>query len=91
MIGLLSPPYWPPYNGAIEAGFGSAKTRICIEAARHGRFDHWLLDDVEAARQLANGASRPWGITGPTPEERFSARPPITDPQRQAFGQAVRR
>ena len=67
---LLSPPHWPPYNGSIEAGFGASKTRIHFEAVRHGRFNHWLLDDVEAARQLANCASRPWGVTGPTPQER---------------------
>jgi len=86
---LLSPPYWPQYNGSIEAGFGSAKTRIHIEAARHGRMDHWLLDDVEAARLLANGDSRPWGVTGPTPQERWDRRAPITPQQRQDFRQAV--
>jgi hypothetical protein len=86
---LLSPPYWPQYNGSVEAGFGASKTRIQIEAARHGRIDHWLLDDVEAARQLANRASRPWGVTGPTPEEAWQLRTPITLQQRQAFRRAV--
>jgi transposase InsO family protein len=86
---LLSPPRWPQYNGSVEAGFGSAKTRIHIEAARHGRLDHWLLDDVEAARLLANCASRPWGVTGPTPQERWDRRSPITPQQRQDFHQAV--
>jgi len=60
---LLSPPQWPPYNGSIEAWFGISKTRIRIEAVRHGRFDRWLLDDIEAARQLANCASRPWAYS----------------------------
>jgi hypothetical protein len=86
---LLSPPHWPQYNGSVEAGFGSAKTRIYIEAARHGRFDYWLLDDVEAARLLANGDSRPWGVTGPTPQQRWERRAPITPRQRQDFRQAV--
>jgi len=87
---LLSPPRWPQYNGSVEAGFGSAKTRIHIEAARHGRMDHWLLDDVEAARLLANCDSRPWGVTGPTPQERWDRRTPFTPRQRQDFRQAVR-
>jgi len=86
---LLSPPHWPPYNGSIEAGFGASKTRIHIEAVRHGRFNHWLLDDVEAARQLANCASRPWGVLGPTPQQRWDRRTPITPQQRQTFQNAV--
>ena len=89
VIPLLSPPYWPQYNGAVEAGFGWTKTRIHIEAARHGRFDHWTLDDVEAARQLANSASRPWGQHGPTPQQRWDQRLRITAEQRQLFRQTV--
>jgi tetratricopeptide (TPR) repeat protein len=34
-------------------GLGSSKSRICIEAAGHGRIDHWDFDDVEAGRRLA--------------------------------------
>jgi len=86
---LLSPCYWPQYNGSVEAGFGSAKTRIHIEAARHGRIDHWLLDDVETACQLGNCTGRPWGAGGPTPQEAWDRRPTITPQQRQAFRQAV--
>jgi hypothetical protein len=91
VVPLLSPPSWPAYNGAIEAGFSSAKTRICLEAARHGRQDHWTSDDVEAARQLANCASRPWGPRQPTPEQRWDARTPLGPACRAAFGQAVLR
>jgi transposase InsO family protein len=89
VIPLLSPPHCPQYNGSIEAGFGSAKTRIYIEAARHGRIDHWAFEDVEAARQLANCASRPWGAARPTPQEAWDRRTPITPQQRQAFRQSV--
>ena len=85
---LLSPPYWPQYNGAIEAGFSASKTRIYLEAARHGRFDHWLADDVEAARHLANYASRPWGRLAPSPQERWDQRIPPSPEQRIAFVQS---
>jgi len=78
---LLSPRYYPQYNGSAEAGFGPSKTRIFFEAARHGRFDHWISDDVEAARQLANCASRPHGSAGPTPQQAWDARTPVTPPQ----------
>jgi hypothetical protein len=86
---LLSPPHWPLYNGAIEAGFSASKTRIYLEAARHGRTDHWLADDVEAARQFANCASRPWGKLGPTPQQRWDGRSPITPQQRADFQKAL--
>lgn len=33
---LLSPPHWPRYNGAIEAGIGGLKTRTNARAARAG-------------------------------------------------------
>jgi putative transposase len=89
VIQLLSPKYYPQYNGSTEAGFGPSKTRIFFEAARHGRFDHWISDDAEAARLLANCASRPWGSAGPTPQQAWDARPPIPPLQRQAFGQSV--
>jgi transposase InsO family protein len=86
---LLSPPHWPMYNGAIEAGFGALKTRIFFEASRHGRNDHWLSDDVEAARLLANTTARPWGRLAPTPQQRWEARLPLPDPHRPQFRQAL--
>jgi len=89
VIQLLSPKYCPRYNGSIEAGFGASNTRIFFEAVRHGRFDHWTFDDVEAARQLANCAGRPWGSAGPTPQHAWDARTPITPNQRLDFAQSV--
>jgi transposase InsO family protein len=86
---LLSPPRWPMYNGSIEAGFGALKTRIFFEASRHGRHDHWLADDVEAARLLANTASRPWGRLAQTPQQRWDERSRLTDQQRTDFLQAL--
>lgn len=44
---LLSPPFFPSYNGAIEAGIGSLKTRAHLEAARHGHSCEWNCDDLE--------------------------------------------
>ncbi len=59
---LLSPPYFPRYNGAIEAGIGAFKTRAHLEAARHGHPLEWNCNDVESARLQANAESRPWGF-----------------------------
>ncbi|MFB3894346.1 MAG: transposase family protein, partial [Phycisphaerae bacterium] len=86
---LLSPPRWPMYNGSIEAGFGALNTRVFFEASQHGRYDHWLTDDVQAARLLANIVSRPHGRLAPTPQQRWDQRSLLTDQQRIDFLQAL--
>ena len=63
---LFSPAYTPRYNGAIEAGNGSLKTRTHHHAALHGRAGAWTCDAVEAARQEANTLAHPFGENGPT-------------------------
>ena len=81
---LFSPPITPQYNGAVEAGNGSLKAHACIEALRHG---HGVptCDDLEAACITTNHFAHPWGDPGPTPEERWQARSPITAAERHAF------
>lgn len=88
---LFSPPRMPRYNGAIEAGIGSLKTRTERHAAVAGRPVSWTADDVEAARIEANATARPQGDTAPTPDEIWEARRPISDEQRSAFRAAVER
>jgi len=74
---LFSPPYYPQYNGACEAGFGTLKTYAHHEAAKHGRPHQWSCDDVEAARMRANELSRPHGYLRPTPAENYLWRIPV--------------
>lgn len=88
---LFSPPGVPRYNGSIEAGIGSLKARTADHAVRHGRPGDWSWDDVEAARWEANATARPHGRTGPTPEEGWAARTPITAEERTLFRAAVDR
>ena len=88
---LFSPPYTPEYNGAIEAGNGVLKVRIGQRAARYGHPGVWTSDDVEAAVQEANCLHRPLGPSGPTPEQLWQSRKPITQVQRDQFAAAVRR
>jgi len=82
---LYSPPRTPEYNGSIEAGVGSIKTRAHYEAARNDRPGQWTCDDVEAARLQANETGRPWGALGPTPLEAWRRRQPIAPDERAAF------
>lgn len=87
---LFSPPRTPSYNGAIEAGIGSIHTRAHHEAARHDRPGEWTCDDVEAARRQANATARPRGVHGPTPDEAWAEREPLTASDRASFDAAYR-
>jgi transposase InsO family protein len=89
VLPLFSPPYWPRYNGAIEAGIGSLKTRTEDHAKRHGRPAWWTCDDVEAARLEANATARPKGPEGPTPDELWDARVLLSADERTLFGTSV--
>jgi transposase InsO family protein len=73
---LYSPPYYPEYNGAVEAGIGSLKRRTELQAARHGRIDNWTWDDIEAACQEAN--ERPAVLS-------WTSRTPISNCERVHF------
>lgn len=88
---LLSPPGTPEYNGSIEAGIGSLKTRAHHEAARNDRPGEWTCDDVEGARLQANQTARPWGLAGETPDEAWAGRSPVTPEDREAFARRVER
>ena len=89
VIGLLSPRATPSYNGSCEAGNGSMQTRTSYEAARNGRPGRWSADDCETARLQAYQTARPWGVTGPTPEQVWLKREPIAVELRQRFQKAV--
>ena len=86
---LLSPPYFPRYNGAIEAGIGAFKTRAHLEAARHGHPLEWNCNDVESARLQANEESRPWGFDQNTPDIAWIERAPVSPLDRTAFRHTV--
>jgi transposase InsO family protein len=85
---LFSPAYTPSYNGACEAGNGTIKHLTHQLACRHDRPEHWTLDDLEAARLLANRR-----ITDRTqmhsPEQRFADRTPIGIAERTGFLTAI--
>jgi hypothetical protein len=55
------------------------------QAALHGHPGYWTTDDCEAARRQANETARPWGLHGPTPEEAWSRRRPISEELRRRF------
>jgi hypothetical protein len=88
---MFSPPHTPRYNGSIEAGIGSLKTRTERHATRAGHPSYWTCDDVAAAESEANATARPKSETGPTPSEVWDTRRRITAQERGLFQSAVQR
>ena len=86
---LFSPVRMPRYNGACEAGIGAAKRRTAYLAARNGRPIDWCSDDLYAAQEWANHDHYPWGHAHGTAAERFAARTPIAQIDRDTFRAAV--
>ena len=89
VIYLLSPPYYPKYNGSCEAGHGSIKTRAHHMAARAGRPGQWTCDDIEAARVQANELSRPKGHGGPSPNQLWAEKNIVSERDRLIFKKQV--
>jgi transposase InsO family protein len=88
---LLSPPHWPRYNGAIEAGIGAMKDRTDAQAARAGHVGYWTIDDTAGALTEANALARPHSPSGPSPNALWQGRSPIRRAERDAFGELVDR
>ena len=91
VIPLFSPPYLPRYNGAIEAGIGSLKTRTETQAGRQGRPGQWSWEDAAAARLEANATARPRGEKGPNPDRLWEERREIRPEERKLFQATVER
>ncbi len=90
MLLLLSPSYTPEYNGSAEAGIGWLKINAEHEAIRNDRPGEWTCNDIEVARLRTNETARPHGLKGPTPDQAWAQREPITQAQRDALKLAFR-
>ena len=88
VVPLPSPPHTPRYNGSCEATNGHAKIRTQHFARRNCR-GHWTAAAAEAARQQANELLRPQGHHAPAPAQRWAARTPITEEQRDMLAQTI--
>jgi putative transposase len=85
VLALYSPPRLPSYNGSVEAGIGSIKTRAFWRAALADRPGQWTVDDIEAAVCEANREGRPRGSDAASPYDAWLNRTPITQAQRDAL------
>lgn len=89
VVSLVSPRYYPKYNGAIEAGIGSVKTYTAHLAAAHGHPGWWTSDDLEGAVILGNDLVRTWGRKSPTATQMWKNRKPITEHQRKELQEMI--
>ena len=85
VVQLFSPPACPQYNGELERSNGTLKDSTHAQALLEGHPSRWTSHNLDQARCLANNCSRPWGPTGPTPQEAWNARTPITAEERARF------
>jgi hypothetical protein len=83
---LFSPPRWPRYNGAIEAGIGAMQERTDARAARAGHAGEWTTDDTAGALLEANALARPHGAC---PAELWAGRSLILPAERDRFRRSV--
>jgi len=91
ILHLRSPVATPQYNGSCEAAGGSQKKTTEDQAALAAHPGRWTSQDLQRARTIRNRLGRPWGHRGPTPEEVWQSRQPITSTQRSRLNAAVDR
>ena len=73
----------------VEATGGSIKAHTAHIALAQGRSSCWSSSRFESARLLGNSASRPWGVSGPTPAEAFAQKPSFTPENREALAELI--
>ncbi len=91
ILHLRSPPATPQYNGSCEAAGGSQKKTTDDQAALAAHPGHWTSRNLRHARMIRNRLGRPWSHRGPTPEEVWQSRQPITSTQRSHLNTTVDR
>ena len=85
VAGLYSPPRYPQYNGACECNNGCLKCQTHHAASLGSHADWWSSEDTASARATLNTTIRPWGHRGPTPDERWRTREPLSAQERTNF------
>jgi len=91
ILHLRNPRATPQYNGSCEAANGSHKKITDDQAALAAHPGRWTSKDLQQARMIRNHLGRPWGHRGPTPEQVWQTRQPITSTQRSQLNTTVDR
>jgi putative transposase len=91
ILHLRNPHATPQYNGSCEAAGGSQKKTTEDQATLAAHPGRWTGKDLQRARTIRNRLGRPWGHRGPTPEQVWQTRQPITASQRSRLTTTVER
>jgi hypothetical protein len=91
ILHLRNPRATPQYNGSCEAAGGSHKKITDDQAALAAHPGRWTSKDLHQARIIRNCLGRPWGHRGPTPQDAWQTRSPITSAQRSQLNTTVDR
>jgi hypothetical protein len=91
ILHLRNPAATPQYNGSCEAAGGSHKKTTNDQAALAAHPGRWTREDLHRARMIRNRLGRPWGHRGPTPEQVWQTRQPMTPTQRSRLTTTVDR
>lgn len=86
---LFNPPRRPSYNGGLERTHPILKGYMLAAAAAQGRPLGVIPEDLVTARTNANRFTRRLGHDGPTAEEAWRDRQPISEELRLAFRSTV--
>lgn len=89
VVPLFNPPRRPAYNGGLERTHPILKGYTAAAAQAQGRPAALLPEDLETGRINANRFTRKRGPKGPTADDMWCDRPPITDELRSAFQATV--
>ena len=89
VLPLYSPKRRPQYNGGVERANGQVASYQEAVAQFHQRPAGPTCDDAEHARRLANELSHPRGWRGPTADQLWDQRAPLTAQERTQFLDAV--
>lgn len=89
VVSLPSPVRRPQYNGACEAHNGVLRKHVDARV-KHARRKQWKRADLVAATRERNNSVRPWGPSGPTPNEAWARRRFVSLRLRERFQSAVR-
>lgn len=84
VLQLLSPPYYPRYNGAIEASIGALKERIMDAAFEEGDAFRWTASALREAVRIGNDSPK-WNAKDATPSVLFQSRAGVSRTRRAAF------
>jgi len=85
VVPLFNPPRRPAYNGGLERTHPILKGYTAAAAQAQGRPAALLPEDLEMGRLNANRFTRKLGPKGPTADDMWRERPPVTAELRRAF------